>query len=100
MPITVAVPEAVPVKVTEQLPADNAQLEALREPPVVPADNVKVTEPVGVLDVTFRSVTVAIQVEPWLMTTVPGLQTTTVDVVSLRAGLTVIVAAGLAGLAL
>ena len=67
MPETVAVPVAVPVKVTEQLPADNAQLEALREPAPV---EVKVTVPVGVMVVpTSVSVTVAVQVEAWLMTT-------------------------------
>ncbi len=66
-PVTVAVPVAVPVKVTEQLPADNAQLEALREPAPV---EVKVTVPVGVMVVpTSVSVMVAVQVEAWLMTT-------------------------------
>jgi len=76
-PVTVAVPAAEPVKVTVQLPADNVQLAALREP--APVD-VKLTLPVGVIAVlTSVSVTVAVQVEPWLMTT--GLvQATLVEV--------------------
>ena len=67
MPATVAVPTAVPVKVTEQLPAVNPQLRALSEPPVVPADNVNVTVPVGVIGVPAAevSVTVAVQVDAW-----------------------------------
>ncbi len=82
-----AVPVAVPVKVTAQLPADRVQLERLNEPPVVPADNVKVTvPPVGVLAGVVVSVTVALQVEPWLMTTVPGLQATPVAVSSMGTG--------------
>src|SRR2546425_1091389 len=62
MPKTVAVPVAVPVKVTEQLPADKMQLAALNDPPVVPADRVKVTVPVGVIAVpaAVSSVTVAV----------------------------------------
>ena len=75
--MTVALPAAEPVKVTVQLPADNVQLAALREP--APVD-VKLTLPVGVIAVlTSVSVTVAVQVEPWLMTT--GLvQATLVEV--------------------
>ena len=80
-----AVPVAVPVKVAEQLPADSVQVERLNEPPVVPADNVKVTvPPVGVLAGVVVSVTVALHVEPWLMTTVPGLQATLVAVLSIE----------------
>ena len=85
MPDTVAVPTAVPVKVTEQLPAVNPQLRALRDPPVVPADNVNVTVPVGVLEGVVVSATVAVHVEAWLITTVPGEQTTLVVVVSFAA---------------
>jgi len=63
----VAVPAAVPVKVTEQAPADRVQLGALSEP--APVD-VKVTVPVGVIAVlTSVSVTVALHVEAWLTTT-------------------------------
>ncbi len=88
--MTDAEPTAVPVKVTEQVPADNMQLEALNEP--LPVD-VKVTVPVGVIAVaTSVSVTVAVHVEAWLITTVPGLQTTLVAVERL---LTVILAGAL-----
>ncbi len=78
--MTVAEPTAVPVKVTVQLPAVNPQLAALNEPPVVPAVNVKVTVPVGVIAVPAAevSVTVAVQTEPWLMTTEAGAQATAV----------------------
>ena len=59
--MTVAVPIAVPVKVTKQLPPDKVQVRALSEPPVVPADSVKVTVPVGVIAVpTLVSVTVTV----------------------------------------
>ncbi len=87
VPVTVAVPAAVPVKATEQLPAAlRVQLGAFREP--VPVD-VKLTLPPGVIAVaTSVSVTVAVHVEAWLITTVPGLQTTLVAVERL---LTVIV---------
>ena len=80
MPATVAVPTALPVKVTEQLPVVRPQLRALRDPPVVPADNVNVTVPVGVMAVPAAevSVTVAVHTEPWLMTTVAGAQTTAI----------------------
>ncbi len=82
--MTVAVPAPVlPWKVTEQLPAANVQLAALKTPPVVPADNVKATEPVAV-----REARIAILF---------GVQTTAVE---LERAVTVIVAAGLAGLAL
>jgi hypothetical protein len=67
--MTDAVPVAVPVKVTEQLPAVNPQLAALNEPPVVPADNVNITVPVGVFDTVVVSVTVATQVDAWFITT-------------------------------
>ncbi len=80
--MTVAVPVAVlPWKVTEQLPAANVQLAALKTPPVVPADNVKATEPVGVIVVlTSVSVTVAVHDEVWSTTTLFGLQITVVEV--------------------
>src|SRR5437763_16997248 len=74
-----AVPVAVAVKVTEQLPETNAQVVELNEPagPV----SVKVTVPVGVVTVPGEvSVTVAVQDDAWPTTT--GLvQTTVVGVV-------------------
>ena len=49
------------MNVTEQLPAaDNVQLLVLKEPPVVPDVNVKVTVPVGVFAAAVVSVTVAV----------------------------------------
>jgi len=53
-------PAVVPVKVTEQLPDTNVQVEELNEPPVVPGVNVKVTVPVGVFAGVVVSVTVAV----------------------------------------
>ena len=92
--MTVAVPVAVPVKVTEQLPDVRPQLAALREPPVVPADNVKVTVPVGVFDGVVMSETAAVQVDAWLITT-GLLQLTAVDVLSFAVCVTLTVDAGL-----
>jgi len=66
--------------VTEQLPPTSAQLVALNVParPVA----VKATDPAGVLlPAPLVSTTVAVQVEAWLMATVPGLQTIVVEVV-------------------
>jgi len=91
--VTVALPEAVlPWKVTEQLPAANVQLAALKTPPVVPADNVKATEPVAVREARTVSVTVAAHVEVPPIAILFGVQTTAVVVLSL---FTVIVAAAL-----
>jgi hypothetical protein len=80
--VTVAVPEATPVKVTEQLPAVNIQLA-----PTVPTavfDDVKLTEPVGVFAAFVVSITVAIQVVvPPTAIVVGGVpQTTAVEVLS------------------
>jgi hypothetical protein len=76
-----AVPAALGVNVTEQVPAaDNVQLVALRAParPVA----VKPTEPAGVLEPTpFVSATVAVHVDAWLIGTDAGAQTTVVEVV-------------------
>ena len=73
-----AVPMAVAVKVTEQLPETNAHVVELNEPagPV----SVNVTVPVGVVAVPGEvSVTVAVHDEAWPITT--GLvQTTVVEV--------------------
>jgi hypothetical protein len=85
-----AVPVAVAVKVTEQLPETRVHVVELNEPagPV----SVKVTVPVGVILVPAEvSVTVAVHVDA--TPTMTGLvQTTTVDVVR---GLTVTLAATL-----
>jgi hypothetical protein len=56
--VTDPVPTAVPVKVTEQLPADKVQVLALSEPPVNVNVNVTIP-PVGVLAGVVVSVTVA-----------------------------------------
>jgi len=76
-----AVPVAVAVNVTEQLPDTRAQVVELNEPagPV----SVKVTVPVGVVTVPGEvSVTVAVHEEAWFTTT--GLvQTTAVEVLRL-----------------
>jgi hypothetical protein len=80
--MTVAVPTATPVNVTEHLPDDRVQLA-----PTVPTavlDDVKLTEPVGVLETVVVSVTVAVQVEEALGRIVPGVQVTAVDVLSLE----------------
>src|SRR5437773_1040091 len=77
----VAVPAALGVNVTEQVPApDRVQLVALKVParPVA----VNATEPAGVVvPAPLVSVTVAVHVEGWLMATVLGLHTMVVEVV-------------------
>src|SRR5205809_7244916 len=76
----VAVPAALGVKVTEQLPLTNVQLVALKLParPVA----VKATEPAGVVaPAPLVSATVAVQGEGWLTATEPGAQSMVVDVV-------------------
>ena len=76
----VAVPAALGVKVTEQLPLTNVQLVALKLParPVA----VKATEPAGVVaPAPLVSATVAVQVDDWLIGTEAGLQTIVVEVV-------------------
>src|SRR5213083_3299975 len=77
----VAVPAALGVNVTEQLPApDRVQLVALKVParPVA----VNATEPAGVVEpAPLVSATVAVHVEGWLMATVLGLHTMVVEVV-------------------
>jgi len=82
------VPVAVlPTKFTEQVPvADRMQLGALRVPPVVPGNDVKETEPVGILAGFGVSATVAVQTDVWSTTVVPGLHETTVDVASIGGG--------------
>src|SRR5437773_2623540 len=76
----VAVPAALGVNVTEQLPLTSVQLVALK----LPARTVraKATEAAGVVAPTpLVSATVAVHVEGWLMAMVLGLHTTVVDVV-------------------
>lgn len=81
VPLIVAVPAALGVNVTEQLPATfNVQLGALKVP--ARPEAVKATEPAGVdAPAPLVSATVAVQVEGWLIGTEAGLQTTVVDVV-------------------
>jgi hypothetical protein len=75
--VTLATPVAVaPWNVTEQLPvAERMHVVELREPPVVPADKVKVTVPDG-MPVMLETVTVQAEVCPGRMEL--GLQNTTV----------------------
>src|SRR5207249_2680010 len=76
----VAVPAAVGVNVTEQLPLERVQLVALKVParPVA----VKATEPAGVVaPAPLVSATVAVQVDDWLIGTEAGVQTIVVEVV-------------------
>jgi hypothetical protein len=80
VPVMTAVPAALGVNVTEHVPATSVQVGALK----VPARPVAVnpTDPAGVLLPTpLVSATVAVQVDAWLIATVPGLQTTVVEVV-------------------
>ena len=63
VPVTSALPEADGVNVTEQMPDDRVQVIGLKEPegPV----SVKLTEPVGVVELVLVSVTVAVHNDPW-----------------------------------
>jgi len=81
VPVIEAVPAALGVNVTEHVPAAvNVQLAALNVPARPLAVNP--TEPAGVLEPTpLVSATVAVHVEGWLIATVPGLQTTVVELV-------------------
>jgi hypothetical protein len=78
--VTVAVPTATPVKVTEHLPDDRVQLAPTV--PIAVLDDVKLAEPVGVLEAVVVSVTVAVQVEEALGRIVPGVQVMAVEVLS------------------
>jgi len=96
--VTDPVPAAVPVKVTEQLPAERVQVLPLREPPVVPAVKVNVTVPVGALDAVVVSVTVAATEDVQLLAPSAMLQLTLptlVEVLSLPVAVTVMAAAEL-----
>ena len=80
VPVIDAVPAALGVNVTEQVPAASVQLAALKVPaaPVL----VNPTLPAGVdAPAPLASTTVAVHVEGWLIATVPGLQTTVVEVI-------------------
>src|SRR5437773_1725023 len=75
----VAVPAAVGVNVTEQLPLERVQLVALKVParPVA----VKATEPAGVVaPAPLVSATVAVQVDGWLIATVRSVERRVVEV--------------------
>ncbi len=91
--MTDPVPAVVPVKVTEQLPPDDkVQPLALNDPPLLPGVNVKVTEPVGMLDAVIVSMTVAVTAAVQLVAPNAILQLTlpiVVDVLSLPVTVTV-----------
>jgi hypothetical protein len=92
-------PILVPVKMTEQLPADDKlQPLALREPPVVPAVNAKLTVPVGVFEVVLRSVTVTTTVAVQLVAVVAMLQFIFGTAVMVESSTTVMLARVLAAL--
>jgi len=97
--VTDPVPAVVPVKVTKQLPdGSNVHVTELREPPVVPAVNVKVTVPVGMLEAVVVSLTVAVTDAVQLVPPSAILQLasgTVVVVESLDVTVTVMVAAEL-----
>jgi hypothetical protein len=83
VPATVAVPGAIPVKLTEQLPDTSVQLAPTVKTAVL--DETKLTVPVGVFDGFVVSVTVAVQVDVPPMIIVAGLQATAVEVLSFKA---------------
>ncbi len=92
--MTKAVPGKTPVKVTVQLPDVKGQLA-----PTVPTavfDDMKVTEPVGVLAAFVVSVTVALQLEVPPMLMLAGAQETLVDVLSIFPTLAVTIVSGTA----
>ncbi len=89
------------MKVTEHVPEDSVQLEALNVPPVVPADKVKLTEPVGVFEAAVISLTVPVTVvaqldAPNAIVQPPPATVTVVVVSSLPVAVTMIAAAALA----
>jgi hypothetical protein len=93
--VTVAVPTATPVKVTEQL-VTLAVVDKVQLASTVPTEvfeDTKLTVPPGVFKAVVVSVTVAVHLEVPVGTIVLGLQTTLVDVLSLLVTVTVTVAA-------
>src|SRR2546425_379891 len=102
MAVTEPEPADVPVNVTEQLVTpevvDRLQVLVLRLPPVVPADKVRVTAPVGALDAVVVSTTVAVTEAVQLVPPSAMLQLTfptLVEVLSLLVAVTVTDAAEL-----
>jgi hypothetical protein len=79
VPVTAALPEETPVKLTEQLAAPGVSVgNSVQLVPTVPTavfDDVKLTVPVGVFDETVL-VTLTVQVDIWPMLTVAGAQLT------------------------
>lgn len=90
MPVTVAVPGATPVRVTEHVPALNVQVPPTVAAPVL--DEVKLTLPPGTFEGVVVSATVTEHEEAPVGTIVLGLQAILVDVLSLLVAVTVIVA--------
>jgi len=88
--LTAAVPTALPVKETEQLPPERVQLVALRDPE--PLDENE-TVPIGVIAVPELevSVAVAVHVDAWPMATVLVQETVRAEVLLLE-----LIVAGLA----
>ena len=79
MPLTIALPVAFGMNVTEQLPDERVQVVELNEPAGPVWANV--TVPVDVIGpIVDVSVTVAVQVDTWFASTDDGEQLTTVDV--------------------
>src|SRR2546422_1029518 len=102
MAVTELEPADVPVNMTEQLVTpevvDRLQVLELKLPPVVPADNVKVTVPVGAFDAVVVSITVATTDAVQLLAPSAMLQLTLptlVEVLSLPVAVTVMDAAEL-----
>jgi hypothetical protein len=89
VPVTVAVPGARPVSITEHEPAARVQLASTV--PTVVFDDANVTLPVGVLEAVVVSVTEAVQVEVAPMLRLLALQATLVEVLSFDGGVTVTV---------
>ena len=88
--MTVAVPTALPVKETEQLPPERVQLVAVRDPDPVDENE---TVPVGVIAVPELevSVAVAVHVDAWPIATGLMHETVTAEVLLLE-----LIVAGLA----
>ena len=81
--MTVAVPTALPVKETEQLPPERVQLVALRDPDPVDENE---TMPVGVIAVPELEVSVAVvvHVDAWPIATGLVHETVTAEVLLLE----------------
>ena len=96
--MTVAVPVATPVKLTEHVETvvdvpEGANVQLAPTVPTAVFDDVKLTEPLGAAGTVggvVVSVTVAVHVEVAPAEIEAGLQTTAVDVLSIRTTTTVI----------